>query len=169
MKKSSAKKLVLTALFAALTMLATTFIRIPIPLGYVNLGDAFVLLSAFVLGPVWGTLAAGVGSAIADVIGYAVYAPATLIIKSLSALAAYYVYKAVGVATGKPIVGEIFAGVALSIIMPLGYFFYEIMFFETAAVAIVNLPYNVIQGVVATVIATLLTRVLKSLKLGEVL
>ena len=35
-----------------------------------------VLLSAFVLGPVWGTAAGGIGSALADVIcGYFIYAP----------------------------------------------------------------------------------------------
>ena len=62
MKNATTKKLVMTALMMALTMVATMFIRIPLPLGYVNLGDVFVLLSVFILGPVYGTIAAGVGS-----------------------------------------------------------------------------------------------------------
>ena len=55
----------MTALMMALTMVATMYITIPLPLGYVNLGDVFVLMSVFVLGPVYGTIAAGVGSGLA--------------------------------------------------------------------------------------------------------
>ena len=80
MKNITTKKLVITALFMALTMVATMFIRIPLPLGYVNLGDVFVLLSVFVLGPIYGTIAAGVGSGLADLFGFVKYAPGTLII-----------------------------------------------------------------------------------------
>ena len=79
----------------ALTVVATTFIRIPLPLGYVNLGDAFVLLSVFVLGLVYGTIAGGFGSALADLFGYITYAPGTLIIKTAMALVAYLIYKAI--------------------------------------------------------------------------
>ena len=57
------ERLVLAALFAALTCTATMVLQIPSPMsGYVNLGDCFVLLSGVFLGPVWGFLAAGTGS-----------------------------------------------------------------------------------------------------------
>ena len=49
------RKLVLAALFAALCTVMTLVIQIPSPMqGYVNLGDCAVLLSAWVLGPVYG-------------------------------------------------------------------------------------------------------------------
>ena len=84
--KLTTKNLALTALFIALCTLVTMFIRIPLPTsGYANLGDAMVLLAAWVLGPVYGALAAGLGSALADLIGYPIYAPATFIIKFLVA------------------------------------------------------------------------------------
>ena len=52
MKSASTFKLVLTSLFAALTCVATMFLRIPSPLsGYLNLGDGFALMAAFLLGP----------------------------------------------------------------------------------------------------------------------
>ena len=90
MKQTKLRTLILAAMFAALTCVATMIIHIPSPIGgYFNLGDCMVLLSAFVLGPVWGTAAGGIGSALADVIcGYFVYAPGTLVIKALMALAA---------------------------------------------------------------------------------
>ena len=73
-------RIVLTALMAAMACVATMVIKIPIPAtgGYINLGDSIVLLSGVVLGPVYGGLAAGLGSALADLRGgYGVFAPAT--------------------------------------------------------------------------------------------
>ena len=74
------------ALLTALVAVATLAIRIPVPAtqGYVNVGDAVVLVAGL-LGGVWiGALAGGVGSALADIYGgYAHWAPFTLLIKGL--------------------------------------------------------------------------------------
>ena len=84
------RKLVLAALFAALCTVMTLVIQIPSPMqGYVNLGDCAVLLSAWVLGPVYGGVAAGTGSMLADLFsGYAHYAPGTFLIKLCMAFSA---------------------------------------------------------------------------------
>ena len=153
MKKIPTKKLVLTALFTALTMVATMFIRIPLPLGYVNLGDAFVLLSVFILGPILGTVAAGVGSTIADLFGYITYAPGTLIIKTAMAIIAYLLYAIILKATKKSLLAEIVGSVVGAIVMTFGYFIYETLFFSTATVAIVNVPWNLLQGAIGVVIS----------------
>lgn len=57
---SNLKKIVMTALFAALACVATMSIRIPTPGtgGYIHPGDAIVILSGVVLGPSYGLLAA---------------------------------------------------------------------------------------------------------------
>lgn len=92
-------KIVTTSVFMALTCVATMVIQIPMPLtnGYVNLGDAFVLAAAWMLGGPWGVAAAGIGSALADLLtGYAHYVPGTLVIKAGMALAAILVAKAFG-------------------------------------------------------------------------
>ena len=96
MRASRWSRLVYTALFTALTTVATLVIQVPSPMsGYVNLGDAMVLLSAWILGPVYGTAAAGIGSMLADLLsGYAYYAPGTLIIKCLMAFVAAQVFLA---------------------------------------------------------------------------
>ena len=167
MKTLTTKKLVMTALFMALTMVATMFIRIPLPLGYVNLGDVFVLLSVFVLGPVYGTIAAGIGSGLADLFGYITYAPGTLIIKSAMALVAWLIYKLLSKATGKEMLGEIVGGILGALVMATGYFFYEIMFFTTAGVAIVNAPWNLLQGGVGVALSVIIIRVLKATKALE--
>ncbi len=59
-KQNSVRKLVLTAMFAALTCVATMIIKIPIPAtnGYINIGDCIVLMSGWLLGGVYGTASA---------------------------------------------------------------------------------------------------------------
>ena len=98
MHSEKLRHLTLAALFAALACTATLLIQIPaIPpaKGYINLGDCIVNVAAWVLGPVFGAAAAGIGSALADIIsGYVIYAPATLVIKALMAVVAWYVYQA---------------------------------------------------------------------------
>lgn len=167
MQKLSTKKLVITALFMALTMVATMFIRIPLPMGYVNLGDMFVLLSVFILGPLWGVIAGGVGSCLADLFGYISYAPGTLIIKSAMAIVAWLVYKAMIKLTNNAFIAEIIAGIVGAVIMAFGYFFYEILLFATAGVAIVNVPWNLLQGAVGVVLSVIVMRVLTATKVLE--
>ena len=81
--KTKTQKIVTASMLAALTCVATMIIKIPSPLkGYINLGDASVLLSGWLLSPVYGFFSAGIGSALADIFsGYTVYAPATFLIK----------------------------------------------------------------------------------------
>ena len=83
------KKLTLTGLMTAAVTVATIAIMIPVPNtgGYIHAGDSMVFLSVLVLGWKYGGFAAGVGSALADIIsGYVQWAPATLVIKTLMAV-----------------------------------------------------------------------------------
>ena len=90
------RALVMTALIAALSCVATLVIRVPSPTGgYMNLGDTVVLLGAYLLGGAYGAAVGAIGPALADLIsGYMAYVPATLVIKALMALLAAAVYRA---------------------------------------------------------------------------
>lgn len=157
--KSHVVKLVLAALFAALTCIATMLVQIKIPLGgYVNLGDCIVLLGAWMLGPVYGSLAAGIGSMLADMIsGYFTYAPGTFVIKALVALIASLLFKAMSKnASGKlDFVFRIVSGIGGELIMVFGYFAYEATFMGLGLGAAASIPWNFIQaafGIVASAI-----------------
>lgn len=167
MRKPTTKKLVTTALFMALTMIATMFIRIPLPLGYVNLGDAFIFLAVFLLGPVCGTIAGGVGAGLADLFGYITYAPGTLVIKSAMAVVTWLIYYTLKKTTKKTMLAEIAGGIVGAIVMAVGYFFYEILLFTTAGVAVLNMPWNLLQGGVGLAIAVAVVRVLTATKVLE--
>ena len=153
MKHTSTKKTVLIALFAALTAAATMFVRIPLPLGYLHLGDAFVLLSAFFLPPLSAALAAGIGSALADLFGYPIYAPGTLLIKAAMALTAGLIHALLFRKTRRTSLSQLCAGMAGTCLMALGYFGYEIILFGSATAAAANLPWSLVQGVSGTVLA----------------
>lgn len=74
-----------TAVFTALVCVATFAFTIYVPQtrGFFNIGETMVYIAALLFGPVVGGIAGGLGSMLADLIlGYAHYAPATLVIKA---------------------------------------------------------------------------------------
>ena len=85
--KTRTQKIVMASLLASLVCVATMVIKVPMPYGYANLGDSIVLLAGWVLSPLYGFLASAIGSVLADILsGFALYAPATFIIKGLMAV-----------------------------------------------------------------------------------
>lgn len=158
------KKLILAALFAALSCAATMSIRIPTPGtgGYIHPGDAIVILSGVILGPVWGFLAGGIGSALSDLIGgYFIYVPITFVIKGLVALAAGLLYQKVGKNQKSRYIAVILGGVADIILVAGGYFVCE--FFIYGAGAAASIPANIIQGIGGLVISCILYPILISI------
>lgn len=145
------KKLVLAALFAALCCVMTLAIQIPAPTGHVNLGDVAVLLSAWMLGPLWGGAAAGVGSALADLLSWPAYAPATFVIKFAMTAAAALIFRAMKKRTGS-FWGMLLGAVAAEVIMVGGYFLYESVVLNVGAAAAASIPFNLVQGTVGAVV-----------------
>lgn len=148
MSDSKVYQLSVTALLTALACVATMVIKIPTPTqGYVNLGDVIVLLCGWLLGPGYGFFAAGVGSALTDLLGgYMAYAPGTLVIKGLMAVTAYFL--AVGGKSGKEghTVARVVSALAGEAVMVLGYFVYEATFLGYGMAAAAGIPGNLVQG-----------------------
>lgn len=159
MKHDSLVRLILAALFAALSCVATMLVQIPIPAtgGYVNLGDGVVLLGAFLLGAVPGFCAGALGSMLADILlGYAVYAPGTFAIKGLTALTAAFIYRA----GRRTLTAPVLAAVAGEAVMVLGYFAYESLALGYGLAAAASVPANAVQGAVGALAAVCIFRAL---------
>lgn len=146
------RKLTIAAMGAAMVCLATTVIRIPIPLGYAHLGNCVILLFGACFGPWIGAFAGGVGSALADLLGYPVWALPTLIIKTLMGLA-------VGLVAGKrktlsPVrSGRAFLGTLLGIvIMVLGYFAAGSVIYGSVVTGAAQIPGLALEGLAGMVL-----------------
>ena len=163
--KTKTQKIVTASMLAALCCVATMIIKIPSPLkGYLNLGDCVVLLSGWLLSPLYGFLAAGVGSALADVFsGYIVYAPATLVIKGVMAIIVYFCFKGFHNRLGKAS-SRIIGGTLAEVEMILGYFVFE-GFMYGFAPSVVNIPANGVQGVAGLIIGLILVRIFEKSKI----
>lgn len=142
-----------TALFIALTCVLTLVVRIPSPTkGYMNLGDCAVLFGGLLLGSVYGTIAGGVGSALADFFaGYPIYVPGTLIIKGIMALIislAPYPFSG----NKYPRAGFAVGAVIAELFMVTGYYLYEaVVIGEGFIPAFAGVWGNVVQGIVGIV------------------
>ena len=117
------------------------------------------------LSPVYGFVAAGLGSGLADLLsGYLVYAPATFIIKGLMALIACYTFKLIRKSLGHNLPARIVSGILAEIIMVLGYYVFEGFMYGFIASA-VNIPANAIQGIVGLILGTILIKVFEKSKI----
>ncbi len=160
MKNNKIYKLVLSAVFCALVF-TTTFIAIPAPsVGNINLGDCMVILTACLIGGWYGVFAAALGAALCDLAsGYAIYAPGTLIIKALMVIVILLLIRFV-FKNKKPI-SLVVSGLCAEVVMIIGYFIYEALILGYGMGAIMNIPFNAIQGAINLIAAVILFATLK--------
>ena len=169
MKRINAKtkNIIYTALFSALCTTAT-MIAFPAGIGYVNAGDIIVLLGAFMLSPIQAASAAGIGSALADILsGYAIYAPATLIIKAIMALGACYLSRWLRRINVPAPLSIMLAAVFAELCMCCGYLAYEWTVLGYGIAALSSIPANLTQAAFGCVGGMLLYYIMKSTKLTD--
>lgn len=154
MKSKEIQRLSLSAMFTAVICAATMVIQIPTPTGgYVNAGDAFILLAAVLMGPLVGMIAGGIGSALSDLLaGYMLWVPATLIIKGIMGLVAGVVFKRTK--------NVLLAGIPAECVMVLGYFAFEAILVGQGLGAAAGIPGNLMQAVFGLIASTVLVRTL---------
>lgn len=163
--RTKTQKIAMAAMLAALVCVATMIVKIPSPLkGYLNLGDCVVLLSGWILSPVYGFLAAGIGSALADLFsGYVTYAPATFLIKGIMALIAYFGFA--WFQKGLPALpSRIISGVLAEVFMVLGYLLFEGVLYGFVP-SLVNIPANAIQGLAGLILGIVLIKIFEKSKI----
>lgn len=161
MTQKRLRKLIFSAMFCALVF-AATWISIPAPLvGNVNLGDGVLLLCAWMLGGAWAAVAAAMGAALCDLaLSYAIYAPATLVIKALMVALAIAVVKLLSHLHMHVRVARLISAVCAELIMILGYFAYEALALGYGIAAAANIPFNAIQGALGITVALVVYEVL---------
>lgn len=175
MKHEQVYQLSLAGLLTGLILTSTMMFRIPMPFtnGYVHLGDTMIFLAVIVLGKKYGCLAAGVGSALADLLaGYTHYVPWTFVIKAVMALMIGIALEhfAENKTSGKhsanehPIRVRLLEAVALipaGLEMIAGYYVAASLMRGNWVTPLFSVPGNIAQYIVCAVIAALLAAALK--------
>ena len=150
-------------IFAALICVLTMIIAVPIPAtqGFINIGDAGVMITGLLFGPIIGGIAGGVGSALADIsLGYTIYAPATLIIKGLEGFIVGLIanpkknYKKLNYR-------DILAVVIGGAIMVFGYLIYETIIFGFPIALYEFILNGIVQFGVSIIIAIIFTKTVR--------
>jgi uncharacterized membrane protein len=155
------QKMITAALLTALVALATMAFQVPVPAtkGYINLGDTVIFVAALLLGPKYGAVAGGVGSALADLLSpYAVWAPFTLVIKGLEGFIVGYIFFKLFSARSS-IRTKTVSMIAGGLWMAVGYFGAGAIMYGMPA-ALVEFPGNIFQAVGSAVLALPVVEVL---------
>jgi len=157
-------QITLMTVMTALVAVGTLIIRIPNPMGgYFNVGDVMIFVSALTFNPVVGGFAGGVGSAIADMIGFPLFAIPTLIIKGTEGFLA-------GLITNrKSLFRDILAVVVAGSEMIIGYFLVELYALQWGlGGALAEVPGNIAQIVIGGLIGIPITYIIRR-RLPEIL
>lgn len=152
------RTVVTSSLFAALIFISTLFFTVKLPNGYANLGDCFIIIAACFLGGKYGAAASGIGAALGDIVlGYQVYAPATLVIKAFMAVIAALIYNLIKRRSN--IFAIISASLCAEIVMVIGYFIFECFLYGFGG-AFMSVLGNSVQGIVNLIAAVLIMAVM---------
>lgn len=161
------KKICMVGLFMALICIATLFFKVPIPGGYAHLGNGFIFLAAALLGNTGGMVAAGVGSALADLLGgWYMWIIPTLIIKLIMGLVvALIAPKRLNVKSPRTAIA-VLTGTG---VMVAGYFLGGIFLMDTVAASATQIPGLVAEDIAGIVIFYIIALALQGSKTSDLI
>ncbi|MBU8878274.1 ECF transporter S component [Bacillus sp. FJAT-29790] len=153
-ESTKTKTLVINALFIALTLVATMFINIKLPImgngGLIHLGNVPLFIAALVYGKKTGAVAGAFGMGFFDLLsGWAAWAPFTFIIVGTMGFLAGLISEKV---PGKRVVVNTLAVIVALIIKIVGYYFAEVIIYSNWILPFGSIPGNVMQVVIAGII-----------------
>lgn len=159
MVSDKTRKLTVTALFAALT-LVMTFICVPGPRGgFIHFGNVPFFIGCFLMGGRRGALSGAVGMSLYDVIsGYFLWAPFTFVIRIAMG---FIIGKIAGKNEAKSLAKNALAILAASAVMIGGYYISEIIIYGNALSPLLSIPGNIGQLIIGAALSLPLTPALK--------
>ncbi|ETI68408.1 ECF transporter S component [Neobacillus vireti] len=148
------RAIVINALFIALTLVATMFINIRLPImgngGLIHLGNVPLFIAALVYGKKSGAIAGAFGMGFFDLIsGWALWAPFTFIIVGAMGFLAGLISEKV---PGKRVLVNTLAVATALIIKVVGYYFTEVILYGNWIQPFGSIPGNIMQVVIAGII-----------------
>ena len=164
-KKVNVSDIAITGVCIALTLVATAFINIRLPIaangGLVHLGNVPLFLAAIILGKKTGAFAGAFGMGLFDLLsGWTLWAPFTFVIVGL-----------MGFAVGKITENRIgfrwnvLAIAVACVIKDVGYYIAEVIIYRNWIAPVLSIPGNLVQiGVAAVIVLPIVEIVRKAVK-----
>ncbi|RSD20763.1 ECF transporter S component [Mesobacillus subterraneus] len=153
-ESTKTRTLVINALFIALTVVATMFINIRLPImgngGLIHLGNIPLFIAAFVFGRKTGAIAGAFGMGLFDILsGWALWAPFTFIIVGAMGYVAGLLAEKM---PGKKVLVFSVAVIVAMLIKVVGYYIAEVVLYGNWVQPFGSIPGNVMQVVLAGII-----------------
>lgn len=148
MRKDHTGRMAVASLGIAVVFILTRVIQVPIPFGYAHAGNAAIFFFSVFFGPGIGGIAAGLGSMLADLTSFPVWALPTLIIKSIMGIV-------IGAVAGRRGIRSIRTALALlagSAEMVAGYFIAGAFLYGGFAASAAQIPGLCAEAVVGVIL-----------------
>lgn len=147
MKNNKIKYMCIAGVFTALVFVVTAYLHIPMYNGYIHFGDGIIYLAACLL-PLPYAVAVGAGGALLSdcLTGFAIWAPASVIIKALTTLL---------FSSKKDTIINIRNSLVLlpaAILCAGGYYLYEALLYGNFVAPLASVSSNIIQSIASSIV-----------------
>ena len=147
MKNNKIKYMCIAGVLTALVFVVTAYLHIPMYNGYIHFGDGIIYLAACLL-PLPYAVAVGAGGALLSdcLTGFAIWAPASVIIKALTTLL---------FSSKKDTIINIRNSLVLlpaAILCAGGYYLYEALLYGNFVAPLASVSSNIIQSIASSIV-----------------
>ena len=147
MKNKKVQLMCITGVFTALVFVVTAYLHIPTNNGYIHVGDGLIYLAACLLPWPYAMVVGAGGAFLADCLtGFAVWAPGSVIIKSLSVL--LFSSKENKILNLR----NSLAVLPATIVCAGGYYLYESLIYGNFVSPLAGIPASVTQSVASAIV-----------------
>ena len=150
MKRNNIKLLCISGIFTALVFVVTAYLHIPAYNGYIHVGDGFIILASCILPMPYAVCVGAGGAMLSDVLtGYAIYAPASIVIKAATAI--LFSNKTKKIVSLRNTLMLIPA----TLICAGGYYIYEVIILGSFGAPLAGIPGSLIQSTASAIVFVL--------------
>ena len=159
MKNNKIRLMCFAGIFTAIVFVFTAYLHIPSHTGYTHVGDAFIYLTACFLPLPYAIFAGSVGALLADLFtGYAIWAPASVIIKAAAVLFFSRRRKMLGAR-------NLTALIPASLVCIGGFYLYEVIITANPIAPLAGIPGYVVQSLLSCALFVVLALIFDKTKL----
>lgn len=162
MKPQTIKRICISGVLTAIVFVFTAYLHIPSHTGYTHVGDGFIYLAACMLPLPYAACVGAVGALLADCLtGYAIWAPGSVIIKTVAVL--FFSRRSQKIITAR----NLLALLPAALMCIGGYYLYEALLTGNFLAPLAGIPGYITQSVLSSILFVLLGLAFDRLKLKQ--